>query len=172
VNHQVVNMEEQLFKPSARSIVASLAIAGSAALIGCEVQVYNPQPPPPPPPPPPAAVVTVGPVIDDPSVVAIDVEPPPDQRLYVYDPGYPPGCYYYGGWYYYGGYRYPHDVFINRYVTVNVRERRFIDVQENRRQVDVIRVQQRNTYNRYGGHPQHPAPAPAPHHEEHPQPHY
>jgi hypothetical protein len=94
-----------------------------------------------------------GPVVVAPGVVAIDVEPPPPERVYVYDPGYPPGCYFYGGFYWYGGYRYPHDVFINRYVTVNVRENRYVNVEENRRVTVQVQERQRQEYVRNGGHP-------------------
>jgi hypothetical protein len=85
--------------------------------------------------------------------VYVDVLPPPEERVYVYDPGYPPGCFVYGGYYYYGGYRYPHDVFINRVVNVNVHENRYVNIEENRRQVEVIRVRQQADYSRYGGRP-------------------
>jgi hypothetical protein len=110
----------------------SLIIAVAAVLAGgCVVvptyEVYRPVPAPPP------AVVVAGPVFQAPGVEIITVEPDPVERVYVYDPGYPPGCYFYSGFYWYGGYRYPHDVFIDRYVTVNVRENRFINVEENRR---------------------------------------
>src|SRR3954466_8434857 len=30
-------------------------------------------------------------------VIRIDVEPAPIERVYVYEPGYPPGCYFFGG---------------------------------------------------------------------------
>ena len=144
-----------------RFAVVSL-IGGAAALAcgGCVVYaqpayqpaVYQPavyQPAP--------AVAVEGPVFEAPGVVLIDVEPPPYERVYVYDPGYPPGCYLYGGFYYFGGYRYPHDVFIDRYVTVNVRENRYINVEENRRQVTVIQERQRTEYQRTGGRRVNPA---------------
>jgi len=89
--------------------------------------------------------------VDDPSVVLIDVEPAPPDRVYVYDPGFPPGTYFYGGFYYYGGYRYPHDVFINRYIVVNVRERRYANVEENRRAATPIIEQHRAQYARTAG---------------------
>jgi hypothetical protein len=60
-------------------------------------------------------------------------DPPPDQRVYIYDPGYPPGCYYYGDEVYYEGRAYPRDVFVERVVNVNIRENRYISVDENRR---------------------------------------
>jgi hypothetical protein len=90
-----------------------------------------------------AAPVVAGPVFEAPGVEVIEVEPPPVERVYVYDPGYPPGCYFYNDYYWYGGYRYPHDVFINRYVRVNVRENRFSNVEENRRQGQQIEARHR-----------------------------
>jgi hypothetical protein len=135
-------MEKNILSQRTKRIVLSgTLIIGAATLVGCGgyvgVVAYRPAPPPvvyvePAPAPAPAVVVADGPVVTDPSVVVIDVEPDPAYRVYVYDPGYPPGCYFYGGFYYYGGYRYPHDVFVNRYVTVNIREHRFADRNENR----------------------------------------
>jgi hypothetical protein len=93
--------------------------------------------------PPP---VVEEPVVTGPGVVLIDVEPPPEERVYVYDPGFPPGVYFYGDYYWYNGYRYPRDVFVDRYVAVNVRENRFIDVEENRRMGQRIEVQHRQDY--------------------------
>ena len=37
-------------------------------------------------------------------------------------------AYLWGGFYYYGGYRYHHDVFVHRYVEVNVHEHRYVNV--------------------------------------------
>lgn len=108
------------------------------------------------PPPQPAVVeqpVVAGPVVDAPGVEVIQVEPAPEVRVYVYDPGYPPGVYFYGDYYWYRGYRYPHDVFINRYVVVNVRERRFVDVEQNRRMGQQLAARQRVAYaNTHGVH--------------------
>jgi len=85
-------------------------------------------------------------------VLRIDVEPAPVERVYVYEPGYPPGTYLYGGFYYYGGYRYHHDVFIHRYVEVNVREHRYVNVVENRRLGHVVEERHRTEYVKYGSH--------------------
>jgi hypothetical protein len=92
------------------------------------------------------ASVAAQPVVTGPGVEAIEVEPPPADRVYVYDPGFPPGCYFYDGYYWYDGYRYPHDVFVNDYVVANVREHRFIDVEENRRTGARIEVEHRQQY--------------------------
>jgi hypothetical protein len=107
---------------------------------GCTV-VMSPQQTDPAP-----AAVEAGPVVTGPGVEVIQVEPPPYQRVYVYDPGYPPGAYYYSGYYWYGGYRYPHDVFINNYVNVNVRENRYVNVEENRRVGQQIEARHRSDY--------------------------
>ena len=90
----------------------------------------------------------------------------------MYDPGYPPGCYFYNDYYWYGGYRYPRDVFINRYVVVNIRERRYIDVEQNRRFGQQMEVRQRNDFARNhgmrpGGRPVRPGARPAPRDREH-----
>jgi hypothetical protein len=129
-------------------------------LAGCVVYVPQPQP---------TSVAVDQPVITDPGVVAIDVEPPPDDRVYVYDPGFPPGVYFYNDYYWYNGYRYPHDVFINRYVTVNVRENRFINVDENRRLGQRIEVEHRQDFAaNHGVHRGHaPAADQHPEHREH-----
>lgn len=92
-----------------------------------------------------------GPVIEGPGVEVVEVEPPPVQRVYVYDVGYPPGCYFYNNYYWYGGYRYQRNVFINRYVTVNIRERRFVNAEENRRRGGQIEQHQRVVYQQTGG---------------------
>jgi hypothetical protein len=125
--------------------LASVAIG--LILSGCTV--YTTQRPAPPPPPEPAPA----PVVVAPGVVVIETEPVYADRVYVYDPGYPPGTYFWGGYYYYNGYRYPRDVFVNQYVVVNVRERRFIDVQDNHRRGEVIAERQRVDYARNGGRP-------------------
>jgi hypothetical protein len=105
----------------------------------------------------PAPEVEVGgPVIEGPGVEVITVEPDPVERVYVYEPGYPPGTYFYGGFYWYDGYRYSHDVFIHRYVDVNIRERRFIDVEANRRRGVVIERSHRDEFAR--GHGRRVAP--------------
>lgn len=90
-----------------------------------------------------------GPVID--GGVAIDVEPDPAQRQYIYDEGYPPGCYVYENYYYYNGYRYPRDVFVNQYVQENIRQHRFVNADENRRQGQQIEQRQREEFTRNHG---------------------
>lgn len=105
-----------------------------------------------------------GPVLEGPGVVAIDVEPAPDERVYVYDAGFPPGVYLVGGYYWYGGYRYDHDVFVNGYVAANIREHRYADVAENRRAGVVIEQQHRAEFAKTGG--KRPAAAHAPSHAE------
>jgi hypothetical protein len=106
-----------------------------------------------PAPPPPAGyeAVSDGPVVEGPGVEVIDVEPAPVERVYIYDPGYPPGTYYYNGYYYYGGYRYERDVFVHRYVEVNVREHRYADARENREAGRRIEESHRTEYARTGG---------------------
>lgn len=159
------------------SLTLGAAMAVSASLVlGCAVVVR---------PPVVAAGVTVeepgvavdGPVFTGPGVVAIDVEPPPDERVYVYDVGFPPGVYLDGGYYWYGGYRYDHDAFINGYVAVNIREHRFADVAENRRAGVAIEQQHRAEFAKTGGkranvqtqaHAQPPAQAHAQPHAEPP----
>jgi len=122
---------------------------------GCVVYVRPDRPMPPPGPvveePVYEEPVAEGPVIEGPGVVVIDVEPDPIYRVYVYDPGFPPGIYFYDGFYYYSGYRYEHDIFINRYVTVNIREHRYIDVDENRRLGRAMEQRQHEEYSRTGG---------------------
>jgi hypothetical protein len=85
-------------------------------------------------------------------VLRIDVEPAPVERVYVYEPGYPPGCYFYGGFVYYGGYRYHRDVFVHRYVEVNVRQHRYVNVTENRRLGHTIEVRHKTEFVKYGAH--------------------
>jgi hypothetical protein len=128
----------------------SLAAISAPLFAGCAIQVV-----------PPVAAVDVaqtdvaveasGPVIEGPGVVAIDVEPDPADRVYVYDVGFPPGTYLYNGFYWYGGYRYDHDVFLNSYVAVNVREHRFADVSENRRVGNGIEARHAADFKRTGG---------------------
>jgi hypothetical protein len=146
-----------LIQQTKRIVLTGSVFIGTALITGCagynvRVVAYDPPPPPPPayvvvtPAPAPEVVVADGPVVADPSVVLIDVEPDPTARVYVYDPGFPPGVYFYGGFYYYGGYRYPHDVFIHRYVEVNVRERHFMDPHENRERSRAIEEQHRRDF--------------------------
>jgi hypothetical protein len=161
-----------LFQQTKRVVLTGSALFGAAIATGCagynvRVVAYDPPPPAvvyvaPAPPPPvvyvapaPAVVVADGPVVVDPSVVVIDVEPDPVARVYVYDPGFPPGVYFYGGFYYYGGYRYPHDVFIHSYVEVNVREHRFADPRENRERAQSIEAQHRRDYAAHADHAGH-----------------
>ena len=125
-------------------------------LSGCVV--YRDPPPPrqyvvvdAPPPPPAPDVVVAGPVFEGPGVEVVSVEPAPVERVYIYDEGYPPGCYFYGGYYWYGGYRYEHDVFVHRYVEVNVREHRYVNVEENRRYGHQMEQHQRTVYQQTGG---------------------
>lgn len=96
----------------------------------------------------------VGPVVTGPGVEVIQDEPAPAERVYVYDPGFPPGVYYYNNYYWYGGYRYERDVFVTRYVNVNVRENRYVNVTENRRVGQRIEQQHRVQYAQHGGVPQ------------------
>ena len=143
----------------------TLAVAGllSAGCIVVPTREYGP-----PPPPQPAAYVE-GPAIAAPGVVLIDVEPPPEQRVYVYDPGFPPGVYFYNNYYWYGGYRYPHDVFINRVVTVNIHENRYVRVDENRRMGAPMEARQREDFARTRGvhQPARPAEHREPEHKDH-----
>jgi hypothetical protein len=85
-------------------------------------------------------------VVTGSGVEVIEVEPAPEERVYVYDPGYPPGVYFYNGFYWYGGYRYEHDVFVNRYVVVNIREHRYVNVEENRRSGVQIEQEHRRAF--------------------------
>jgi len=115
-------------------------VSGPAALQG-EVAVDEPQ----------------GEVIEGPGVAAIDVEPDPTQRVYVYDEGFPPGVYLYDNYYYYGGYRYPHDLFINQYVQRNVQQHRYVNVEDNRRQGQKLEQGQRAEFAKTHGVRQKPA---------------
>jgi len=135
-----------------RSIVAAIAGVISA---GCQISVtpgsFTVVPPvlirgPVIEAPVVEAQVVAGPVFTAPGVEVIQVEPDPSYRVYMYDPGYPPGAYFYGDYYWYNGYRYPHDVFINRYVTENIRENRFINVEENRRAGRRMEAHHRNEF--------------------------
>jgi hypothetical protein len=112
--------------------------------------------------------VAEGPVIEGPGVIVIEQEPPPVERVYVYDPGYPPGAYFYGGYYYYGGYRYERDVFVTRYVNVNVRERRYVNVNENRSAGRHIEERHRTEFAQTGGVRSAPNHSPAYHGDANP----
>jgi hypothetical protein len=129
------------------SLILVTAVAASASLIlGCAVVVG--------PPIVTSEVAVEGPVVEGPVVdggVAIDVEPAVDQRVYVYDAGFPPGTYLYGDYYWYGGYRYPQAVFLNSYVAVNLRGGRFVDVAANRRAGVTIEAQHRSAFAATGG---------------------
>lgn len=92
-----------------------------------------------------------GPVVDGPGVVVIETEPPPAERVYVYDPGYPPGVYFYNNYYWYNGYRYDRDVFRDRYVERNIREHRYEDARQNREEGHRFEEQHRQEYARTGG---------------------
>jgi hypothetical protein len=131
-------------KHGTRAKILALALGG---LLSTGCTVYTSPPPPPPPAP--------GPVVEGPGVVVITEEPPYDQRVYVYDPGFPPGTYYYPATdcYYYNGYVYPHEVFVDRYVAVNVREHRFVDREANARAGRVFEDRARADYARRGGRP-------------------
>jgi hypothetical protein len=93
----------------------------------------------------PRPVVTEA-VVVGPGVEVVEVEPAPEDRVYVYDEGYPPGVYFCGGFYWYGGQRYEHDVFVRDVVVVNIREGRYRNVEENRRQGQQIEAQHRQAY--------------------------
>jgi hypothetical protein len=140
-------------------IIAVAALLTGGCVVVPTYEVYRPVPAPPPPEP---TVVVAGPVFQAPGVEVITVEPAPVERVYVYDPGYPPGCYFYSGYYWYGGYRYPHDVFVERYVTVNVHENRYVNVEENRRVSVHIEEQHRVEYTQTrGARSDRPAAQPA-----------
>ena len=87
-------------------------------------------------------------VVDGPGVEVVSVEPDPVERVYVYDEGYPPGTYVYNNYYYYQGRRYPRDVFITRYVRENVRQHRYVNVEDNRRQGQRLEQTYRSDYSR------------------------
>lgn len=142
----------------------TLALLGLCVLNGCVVYDERPR-----------RVVYVeerGPyvqetVIDGPGVHIVEIEPAPVDRVYVYEVGYPPGCYFYGGFFWYGGRYYDRTVFIDRVVNVNVRENRYVNVEENRRVGAQIEAQHRESFARNGGrrnaaphngsHPEHAA---------------
>jgi hypothetical protein len=131
------------------SMMLAVAMALSASLVtGCAVDFV-------PPVLWPGVTVEAAPVVVEAPVVAggvaIDVEPPPDERVYVYDAGFPPGVYLDGGFYWYGGFRYPQDVFINGYVATNLRGGLYANVAENRRAGVAIEAQHRATFTKTGG---------------------
>ena len=144
-----------------RVALASVFCASAAFLTaGCVVQVrpspvvYRARPAEVVEVEPEAPVIAVVPG----EVILIDVEPAPVERVYVYEPGFPPGCYLYGGFYYYGGYRYRREVFVDRYVTINIREHRFIDVQRNREVGRRFEERHRTEFERFGPrHESHPS---------------
>jgi hypothetical protein len=147
---------QNLFGVIMRKIRIQLTLLMSASMLaGCTVYETAPTPPPPAP-----VAYYDGPVVQGDGVYVIEEEPAPEYRVYVYDPGYPPGTYYYNGFYYYGGYRYEHDVFVNRYVVVNVRENRYANVEENRRAGAAVAQQQRVQYQRVAAGPQYRQQAP------------
>jgi hypothetical protein len=131
-----------------------LVIALGLMPVGCTVDIEEVPPPQQreviveQAPPPEEVVVAPAPLVDDPAVIAVEIEPPPEERVYVYDPGFPPGVYISGGFYFYEGHRYPHDIFIDRVVTVNVRDHRFADPDKNRRAGVRIEAQHRAEYTR------------------------
>lgn len=92
-------------------------------------------------------------VVGDP----VEAEPPPAQRVYVYERGYPPGTYFYDGYYYYGRQRYERNVFITKVVNVNIQKNKYVNVTENRRVGQQIEQQHRQT------HPGTNPPPPPPH---------
>ena len=113
--------------------------------------------------PPPREVVVEREVVVD--------EPPPVERVYIYEEGYPPGSYRCGDYYYYGGYRYERNVFITKVVNVNIHEHRYVNVVENRRvsheiehqhvvqyqqKQQHVQAQQHPQYNGQSGQPVHP----------------
>jgi hypothetical protein len=135
-------------------LITLVGVSAAIFSTGCVVRIERPEP---------VAEVSVetpdvevsGPVVEGPGVEVISVEPDPVERVYVYDPGYPPGTYFYGGFYWYGGYRYPRDVFYNRYVAVNIREHRFADAEANRRRGAEIERTHREEFAKTGGrHPE------------------
>ena len=109
-----------------------------------------------------------------PREVVVVEEPPPVERVYIYEEGYPPGAYRCGDYYWYGGHRYERDVFVTQVVNVNIRERRYVNVEENRRvgheiehehvvqyhqqqqQHHMQPAQQHPQYNASSGQPVHP----------------
>ena len=119
-----------------RHLLGSVACVGMAAFcVGCEVHEYRERP-----------VYVERHVEVAPDVEVVEVEPAPEERVYVYEVGYPPGCYVYNGFYWYGGRRYEHDVFVTRVVNVNIREHRYVNIVENRRAGERIEVQHRQQF--------------------------
>ena len=137
-------------------------ICGSLTVIGAGCTVNFTPVPVSSDPAPEVVDAGSGPVVEGPGVEVVTVEPDPAVRVYVYDPGYPPGAYFYNGYYWYGGYRYQHDVFINQYVAVNVREHRFADAAENRQRAMVAERDKNNRRDvtRNHGDPRNPNPRP------------
>lgn len=86
-------------------------------------------------------------VVGDP----VEVEPPPAQRVYVYERGYPPGTYFYDGYYYYGHQRYERNVFITKVVNVNIEKNRYVNVTENRRIGPQVEQKHQQEYANNGG---------------------
>lgn len=141
-----------------RSTIAAVVCASAVLSVGCVVRVHNPEVVvarpavvvTPPVVAVQAPVVTVeAPVVavDAPPLIAvgvgvevIDIEPPPVERVYVVEAGYPPGVYLYNNFYYYGGHRYAHDVFVDRVVHVNIEKHLYVNVEENRRISERARV--------------------------------
>jgi hypothetical protein len=133
-------------------VTLSLLTFAACGIAGCTIRTY---------PQPYGQQAYDAPLVDGPGVAPIDAPPPPDQCVYVYDPGYPPGTYYYGGNYYYGGYRYQQDVFVTRVVNVNVHENRYVNVADNRRASLQTQARQPAPYARPGGVRRADAPSPA-----------
>ncbi|HEY8667937.1 MAG TPA: hypothetical protein VIL86_14835 [Tepidisphaeraceae bacterium] len=77
--------------------------------------------------------------------VVVD-EPPPVERVYIVDRGYPPGCYEYGGTIWYEGRRYRREVFVTKVVNVNIQRSRYTNVTENRNVVNNVKVQHQQQY--------------------------
>ena len=107
-------------------------------------------------------IVTAEPVAPS---VEVAAEPPPDQRVYIYDPGYPPGCYYYGDDVYYEGRAYRRDVFVSHVVNVNIRENRYVNAEQNRRSANTYVT--RDTVHYQNNHPNYRGPAGGGHPDNH-----
>jgi hypothetical protein len=121
-----------------RIALASVVCPVAAFLcVGCTLEYRRPI----------VSVDTPPPVVVEETPVGelVTVEPAPVERQYVYLVGYPPGCYLSNNYYWYGGRRYERDVFINRVVNVNIRERRYVNVTENRRVSQQIETTRRTT---------------------------
>src|SRR5581483_5253482 len=67
----------------------------------------------------------------------------------------------YDNYYYYGGYRYPRDIFVNRYVHENIAHHRFANKEENRRQAQAIEQRHRTEFTQTHGRVQHGNTGPA-----------